>query len=1186
MSGLVSAKDIAYAQSLGLPLWFNGSLAVANVDFSNYDDELYMLAPEGTMFIADMESIQISLSTDKTKAYFARVWWQPDGLSKLDIQTEPYRLPITYITQRDIDYAAINELTLMFNDRVAKVGDNFIEGTRLSLKIDNGIFLRVEIPSDPFLVDYIKPSISPDSKTVHFRQRTWTEDGLTLFEFVTRLTVDTPKTSGINQVYTIKETIVRSVITDYYYKTKDLDSSLDPTSPDLSSLILGLVALPFPIEPSFVQIADDTIKYGRYTTPYTGDLLSDDVVSINIGEIIVPEINKNLLDYKNKVAILHLPYCDSFALDIDYVVGATISVNYDINLYNGQTVVTVSSSKLGSVIETKYIDIDIKVPFGNPVNAPPAVDVYNISIGGDNGVRRAFIEILTNEAVLADGFFTIPVVDEDLIGTNYGFVRIEDVELTSRAKADEKREIISLLEDGIIINGNRPPPVEVDPVDPELPPEPVDPNKVSSVGINGIVKVGNTLSAIIVDLDGVPDINNISHVWSNGSGVIGFGSTYTIKTSDIGKQIAVKVSFIDNKGFKEDETSKKTIIVPDIPIEKPPNVPATVAIFGTVKVGNVLTSKITDPNGFNTVTYEWSSSKGILGSLPTYLIDETDIGTKIKLTVLFVDNEDYPESVTAETEIVSRPEIPNNLSTVKISGVVEAGLTVAAIITDIDGVQGAVTYRWYTNNEIVETNVDNAMYLVKSIDANKALKVTTSYVDSRGFNEIATSPSITVPPVVVAPPNINGYVDVLGDTTVGEVLSVKITDPNGVPELVKYTWFLGADIVATSKTYTLSASDVGKRIMVRVEYLDGDGYNEYINSVRTDVIKEPYQPNIRAKVHVEGTYKVGELLTAVITDPNGLPPESEIEYIWLMGGEDIGNTKTYLIKPTDFGRIISLRVAFRDTKGYIESASNSDDWVWSPANLFGLNVFAKMTSGVFYDPNVTISLYKDVQGLQPVTSDGDKVALMKDLSGHKKHAVQPDTLKRPVYRTNGTTAWLDFDGVNDFMNIPTNVIQTNGVNSILVGFSYERKTGSTSIYGGNGKGYTLNINEADAYKPKSFITGTGDYIEGNSEKVLTPNTKHVVSTMFNSHFNILTLHVDMNLEAYVVPPFGISKDIEPIEPDTFTLFSDNNTGFSKGKFHGLVIYDTELSNELVGRISDYFLNTQYVGMQITPMIEE
>lgn len=82
--------------------------------------------------------------------------------------------------------------------------------------------------------------------------------------------------------------------------------------------------------------------------------------------------------------------------------------------------------------------------------------------------------------------------------------------------------------------------------------------------------------------------------------------------------------------------------------------------------------------------------------------------------------------------------------------------------------------------------------------------------------------------------------------------------------------------------------------------------------------------------------------------------------------------------------------------------------LWSPKAPF-----ADGAQGAWYDPSNPFSLCQDVGGTVPVSSDGDPVALIQDLSGNGNHAVQDVAPARPTWRTDGTLSWLEFDGVDD-----------------------------------------------------------------------------------------------------------------------------------------------------------------------------
>ena len=79
-------------------------------------------------------------------------------------------------------------------------------------------------------------------------------------------------------------------------------------------------------------------------------------------------------------------------------------------------------------------------------------------------------------------------------------------------------------------------------------------------------------------------------------------------------------------------------------------------------------------------------------------------------------------------------------------------------------------------------------------------------------------------------------------------------------------------------------------------------------------------------------------------------------------------------------------------------------------------LFANGEQGVWLDPSDLTTLYQDSAGTTPVTADGDPVGRIEDKSGNGNHATQNTAAARPLYRTDGTLHWLEFDGVDDEMS--------------------------------------------------------------------------------------------------------------------------------------------------------------------------
>lgn len=82
-------------------------------------------------------------------------------------------------------------------------------------------------------------------------------------------------------------------------------------------------------------------------------------------------------------------------------------------------------------------------------------------------------------------------------------------------------------------------------------------------------------------------------------------------------------------------------------------------------------------------------------------------------------------------------------------------------------------------------------------------------------------------------------------------------------------------------------------------------------------------------------------------------------------------------------------------------------------------LFSEGEQGAWYDPSDLSTLFQDAAGTTPVTADGDPVGLMLDKSGNGNHASQATSALRPICRTAAGLHWLEFDGVDDYINLGT-----------------------------------------------------------------------------------------------------------------------------------------------------------------------
>jgi len=124
---------------------------------------------------------------------------------------------------------------------------------------------------------------------------------------------------------------------------------------------------------------------------------------------------------------------------------------------------------------------------------------------------------------------------------------------------------------------------------------------------------------------------------------------------------------------------------------------------------------------------------------------------------------------------------------------------------------------------------------------------------------------------------------------------------------------------------------------------------------------------------------------------------------------------------------------------------------WHPGWLFRAGLH-----GAWFDPSDPGSLFQDAAGTIPVTAPGQPVGRMTDKSGAGHHATQANASARPVYRAQGARHWLEFDGVDDFMVLPTALNMAAG--TLVTALTEPPETASTRrnpLLSGGAVGYVL-----------------------------------------------------------------------------------------------------------------------------------
>ncbi len=232
----------------------------------------------------------------------------------------------------------------------------------------------------------------------------------------------------------------------------------------------------------------------------------------------------------------------------------------------------------------------------------------------------------------------------------------------------------------------------------------------------------------------------------------------------------------------------------------------------------------------------------------------------------------------------------------------------------------------------------DATYTLVAADEGKTVKVQVSFTDAAGNEETLTSEATDA---VAAAPQANnpatGAPTISGTAQVGETLTAEtsvIADEDGLDDVsFSYQWLAeGIDISgATGSTYTLTASEQGKTIRVRVSFTDDAGNQESLTSTATEAVAVRPNTSATGRPTISGTVRVGATLTADTTgigDADGLTNVS-YRYQWVVTDRgayfDIsGETgATYTLVAADRGLYIQVRVSFTDDAGKRETLTSA-----------------------------------------------------------------------------------------------------------------------------------------------------------------------------------------------------------------------------------------------------------------------
>ncbi|MGL5831845.1 MAG: DUF4347 domain-containing protein, partial [Waterburya sp.] len=184
------------------------------------------------------------------------------------------------------------------------------------------------------------------------------------------------------------------------------------------------------------------------------------------------------------------------------------------------------------------------------------------------------------------------------------------------------------------------------------------------------------------------------------------------------------------------------------------NNPGTVTINGTATQNQILTATVADADGTgNTINYQWQQSNNngttwtdISGATnQTLVLGQAQVNNRVRITATYTDTLGSGENPTsAATNSVTNV---NDIGIATINGTTAQGGTLAANVTDVDGLTGiTINYQWQqsNNNGTSWTNITGATNQNLTLDnslVGKQVRVNAIYTDTLGENENIFSPA-------------------------------------------------------------------------------------------------------------------------------------------------------------------------------------------------------------------------------------------------------------------------------------------------------------------------------------------------------------------------------------------------------------------------------------------------------------
>lgn len=225
----------------------------------------------------------------------------------------------------------------------------------------------------------------------------------------------------------------------YFKTTSSGDSEIQDY--DYTRFINQVYRLPFSI-PSSIEVDTTKVSAGLFNLNMNTKTIKVDHYDIDIGTIKID--SKDATSYNAIKATLYLPFINSIQLDINDIIGHTISIIYRINLLNGMNTLIVENEN--GLIYNQNVNVATNLQlFGA---------YYDKNVGSlnsvlNNNLRQAYIVIERKTPIT--NLLTYPTNEHGFVSDYKGLTKFANTQLHVDATFQEKQEILAQLQQGVNI---------------------------------------------------------------------------------------------------------------------------------------------------------------------------------------------------------------------------------------------------------------------------------------------------------------------------------------------------------------------------------------------------------------------------------------------------------------------------------------------------------------------------------------------------------------------------------------------------------------------------------------------------------------------------------------------------------------------------------------------------------------